>query len=122
MTSSARVALAAGTVAATLAGVVPMVSHGPATTNRAAVTATTGTTLVVPKAATVLVGQANGSQALARAVHLTVVRSSDGATLFTGTLATFHTLPVVAGAKLVLKVQRPSGFTGATAGASLRFA
>ena len=48
-----------------------------------------------------------------------LVRAADGATLFTGSLATFHTLPVVAGTKLVVTVQKPAGYAGVRAGAAL---
>lgn len=115
--TSARLLIATGTVAASLAGVVPLVGHGSAAT-MPSVSADRGATLVVPAGAKVLTGMATGSTRLAREVRMTVVRSSDGATLFTGSLATFHTLSVVPGTRLVVSVTRPAGARGA-AGSSL---
>jgi hypothetical protein len=115
--TSARALLAAGTVAASLAGVVPIVGHGSAATSPS-VSADRGATLVVPKGASVLTGLPTGSARLAREVRMTVVRVSDGATHFTGSLATFHALSVVPGTKLLVSVERPQGARGA-AGSSL---
>ena len=63
----------------------------------------------------------SGSPALASRARLTVTRSTDGATLFTGSLATFHSLRVTPGSSLVLRVQKPAGFGGLRAGAALRW-
>jgi hypothetical protein len=41
--------------------------------------------------------------------------------LFTGSVSTFRSLPVTAGTTLVLRVQKPVGFTGLQAGALLRW-
>jgi hypothetical protein len=76
-------------------------------------------TVVVPAGSRVLRGTAFGSRSYGKLVRLTVVRAADGATLFTGSLATFHTLPVVAGTKLVVTVQKPAGYAGVRAGAAL---
>ena len=64
-------------------------------------------------------GTAFGSRAYGKQVRLTIIRAADGATLFTGSLATFHALPVVAGTKLVVRVQRPAGNADPRAGATL---
>lgn len=123
--TSPRVLLVAGSVAASLAGIVPAVGHGGQTAvqqTRAGLTvsaAAAETTVVVPAAKTVLRGQAFGNDAYAKRVHLTVTRSSDGATLFTGSLATFRALPVAAGTKLVVSVQPPAGGVARRAGAAL---
>ena len=77
--------------------------------------------VVVPAGALHLAGAASGSHALANRVRLSVVRTSDGATLFTGSLATFHSLPVEAGTKLELRVAKPGGYAGLRAGAALRW-
>jgi len=52
-------------------------------------------------------------------VRLTIVRAVDGATLFTGSLGTFHALPVVAGTKLDVRVQQPPTAGTLQAGATL---
>lgn len=128
--NSPRLLLAVGSVAASLAGVVPAIDHStasaaPVQSSRAGLTvaaADASSTVVVPAGTSVLRGTAFGSPALARQIRLSVVRASDGATLFTGSLATFHTLPVVAGTKLVVVVQRPDGYAGLNAGAALSWA
>ena len=130
--TSPKLLLAAGSVAASLAGIGPAVTHGassaPVRAGSAGVTvsatdlragAAVDTSLTVPAGSTQLVGAAAGSPVLASRVHLTVTRSSDGATLFTGSLATFHTLPVRAGTGLVVSVQRPAGYAGLKARAVL---
>ena len=127
-----KLLLAAGSVAASLAGIGPAVTHGaasaPVRAGSAGVTvsatdlragATVDSTLSVPAGATQLVGAAVGSPVLAGRVHLTVKRASDGATLFTGSLATFHSLPVRAGTGLVVSVQKPAGYAGLKARAVL---
>ncbi|MDX6477175.1 MAG: hypothetical protein QOH95_2686 [Gaiellaceae bacterium] len=134
--TSTRLVLAAGSIAATLAGIVPMLPHdataaaSPLRVGAAGVAVsvqqlpggkTAGVTLVVPKGASALSGAATGSTALAARSRLTVTRSADGATLFTGSLATFRTLPVVAGSSLVVRVQKPTGFGGLRAGALLNW-
>jgi hypothetical protein len=68
-----------------------------------------------------LSGSSSGSPALAGRVHVTVLRAADGAVLFTGSLATFRTLPVQAGTKLVISVQRAYGYAGLKASALLRW-
>jgi hypothetical protein len=78
-------------------------------------------TLVVPAGTRNLSGVASGSPRLAALSRLTLTRSSDGATLFTGSVATFRSLPVTAGSSLVLRIQKPSGFAGLKAGALLRW-
>ena len=127
--------LAAGTAAATLAGIVPVLSSrpaaaGPMRVDTAGVTVSVqavhaassdAATVVVPEGVTSLTGAASGSPALAARARLTVTRSTDGATLFVGSLATFRSLPVVSGASLVVRVQKPIGFTGLRAGALLRW-
>jgi hypothetical protein len=84
--------------------------------------ATGSATLVVPASASALTGAASGSPVLANRVRLTVVRTSDGATLFTGSLATFHALAVSPGTQLEVRVAKPLGFRGLRAGAMLRWA
>jgi len=126
--TSARALITAGTIAATLAGVVPALSHGgqaaaaPVQASAAGISidaADASSTVVVPAGRRVLRGTAFGSRSYGRLVRLTVVRAADGATLFTGSLATFHTLPVVAGTKLVVSVQKPAGYAVVRAGAAL---
>ena len=129
--TSPRLLLAVGSVAATLVGIVPVLSNGaaagvgPLQVGAAGVTVTveqihagqsSSVTLVVPAA-----GVASGSPRLAARSMLTVTRSSDGATLFTGSVATFRSLPVTAGSSLVLSVQKPTGFNGLAAGSQLRW-
>ncbi|HEY8644720.1 MAG TPA: hypothetical protein VIL77_02445 [Gaiellaceae bacterium] len=134
--TSPRLLLAAGSVAATLAGIVPVLSNGaaaatgPLQVGAAGVAVSVGqlpggrasrVTLVVPAGVRSLSGVASGSPRLAALARLTVTRSSDGATLFTGSVATFRSLPVTAGSSLVLRVQKPVGFAGLKAGAQLRW-
>lgn len=134
--TSPRLLLAAGSVAATLAGIVPVLSHGPAAAQALQVSAagvtvsgaqlvagrSYDTQVLVPAGATSLAGAASGSPALAARVRVVLTRSSDGAILFTGSLATFRSLPVVAGTALALRVQKPAGFDGLRAVARLRWA
>ena len=135
MTSS-RLLLAAGTAAAAVASVAPAVTHAganaaaPVRATPAGVTvsatamrdgATARARVVVPAGVTELAGAASGRAALAARVRLTIVRSSDGATLFTGSLATFHALPVTAGAALEVRVQKPVRHTSRKAGAVLQW-
>jgi hypothetical protein len=49
------------------------------------------------------------------------LRAADGAILFTGSLATFRTLPVRSGTTLVVRVQRAPGYAGLRAGGMLRW-
>ena len=115
-------------MAATLAGIVPVLDHGgqaaaaPLQASAAGISikaADATTAVVVPAGRSVLRGTAFGSRAYGTQVRLTIVRAADGATLFTGSLRTFHTLPVAAGTKLVLRVDRPAGNHGPRAGAAL---
>ncbi|HZT92754.1 MAG TPA: hypothetical protein VFA05_12005 [Gaiellaceae bacterium] len=110
----ARLLLATGTVAASLAGVAPVVSHEASAASGPVVRAGSPTTLVVPKGARVLRGLPTGSAGAARDLRMTVVRASDGAVLFTGSPATFHLLPVVAGTKLVVTVHGSSRAAGSS--------
>ena len=134
--TSPRLLLAVGSVAATLVGIVPVLSNGaaagvgPLQVGAAGVTVTveqihagqsSSVTLVVPAGVRNLAGGASGSPRLAARSMLTVTRSSDGATLFTGSVATFRSLPVTAGSSLVLRVQKPTGFNGLAAGSQLRW-
>jgi hypothetical protein len=131
--TSPRLLLAAGSVAASLVGIAPVVSQG-ATTGSAPIrvgaegiavsagqiaAAGARATLVVPEGVTRLAGSVSGSPALAARTRLTVARRSDGATIFTGSLATLRSLPVSAGTALVVSVQRPAGFAGLKAVAML---
>ena len=123
-------------LAAPVAGIAPVLSHGATAAQPLQVGskgvavsvqqlsdgAAAGVKLVVPAGATELSGTASGSPALASRARLTVTRSTDGATLFTGSLATFHSLPVSAGSSLVLRVEKPAGFGGLRADATFRWA
>jgi hypothetical protein len=133
--TSPRLLLAAGSVAATLAGIVPVLSHGAAAATGLQVGAAGvvvsveslpagrafSSPLVVPAGVRSLSGVASGSPRLAALTRLTVTRSTDGATLFAGSVATFRSLPVTPGASLVLHLQKPVGFRGLAAGAQLRW-
>jgi hypothetical protein len=131
---SPKLLLAAGSAAASLAGVVPSVTHGPATeplhSGAAGVAVTAGSLRVgaptsvrvdVPVGVSQLTGSSSGSPALAGRVHVIVLRAADGAILFTGSLATFRTLPVRPGTTLVVRVQRAPGYAGLRAGGMLRW-
>ena len=122
--TSAKLLLAAGSVAASLAGIGPAVTHGASGAADPMMLSAAGskTTLTVPAGATTIVGRTTGSPALAERTRVTVTRASDGATLFTGSLATFRSLPVQAGTALVVQVQKPTGFAGLRASAQLRWA
>jgi hypothetical protein len=117
--TSSRILLAAGTVAAALASVGPVVAHG--SNGAAALRLEPGTKVevVVPAAAQLLRGKVSGSPALAKRTHVTVVRASDGATVFTGSLATLRSLGVKPGTRLVVRVDRPAGFAGLRAASAL---
>jgi hypothetical protein len=117
--TSSRILVAAGTVAAALASVGPVVAHG--SNGAAALRLEPGTKVdvVVPAAAKLLRGKVWGSPALAERSHVTVVRAADGATVFTGSLATLRTLRVKAGTKLVVRVDRPDGFAGLRASTAI---
>jgi hypothetical protein len=130
-----RLLLAAGSVAASLVAVAPVGLHSTSAASAPLRVASTGiavsvsqiaaqgdhTMLVVPEGMTHLAGTDSGSPALASRTRMTIVRSSDHATVFTGSLATFTTLPVAAGTKLIVSVQKPAGMAGLTAGALLRW-
>lgn len=117
----ARLLLAAATTAAAVVGIVPAVhggaaqASGPLTVGESSAT----TTLVVPRSAKLLTGRTAGSAAVAARTRLTVVRASDGATLFTGSLATFSSLRVAPGTKLQVKVERPAAYSGLKADTAL---
>ena len=131
--TSPRLLLAAGSVAASLVGIAPLAAPGatpgsaPIRVGSAGIAVSVGqiaragarAKLVVPTGATKLAGTFSGSPALAARTRLTVARSSDGATIFTGSLATLHSLPVSAGTALVVSVQRPAGYAGLKAVAML---
>lgn len=131
--TSPRLLLAAGSVAASLVGIGPAVSPGttpgsaPIRVGAAGIAVSTGqiaaagarAKLVVPKGATKLAGSISGSPALAARTRVTVARSSDGATIFIGSLATLHSLPVSAGTAIIVSVQRPAGYAGLKAVAML---
>jgi hypothetical protein len=134
--TSPRLLLAAGSVAATLAGIVPVLSHGAAAATEPLQVGAAGVvvsvdgltagrasavTLVVPAGSHSLEGTVSGSPRLAALSRLTVRRSSDGAMLFIGSVATFRSLPVTGGSSLVLQVRKPVGFAGLSAGAQLRW-
>jgi hypothetical protein len=130
--TSPRLLLAAGSVAASLVGIAPLALHStsaPIRVGAAGIALSAGriaaagahATLVVPSGKTSLVGTASGSSAVASRTRLTITRSSDGATVFTGSLATFRSLPVSAGTALVVSVQRPAGMAGLKAVALLRW-
>lgn len=132
--TSPRLLLAAGTVAATVAGLGPAVTNGapvaPLRVGAEGVAISLGQVraaapaelpVVVPQGVTRLSGSTTGSPALAARTHLTVVRSSDGATLFTGSPATFGSLPVTAGTQLRIHIAIPAGFRALKAAAMLRW-
>ncbi len=131
-----RLFLAAGTAAAAVISAAPVMSHSgaaasaPVRAGAAGVAIAAGhlrdgasasSAVAVPTGVTALTGLASGSPVLANRVRLTVVRTSDGATLFTGSLATFHKLPVTAGATLQVRIQKPAGYAGLQAGAVLQW-
>ena len=118
-----RLLLAAGTVAASLIAIAPGLAHNNKGTADSPLRlgATGSSTLVVPAGMTQLTGVAWGSPAVDSHTRLTVVRSSDGAKLFIGSLSTFHALPVTVGTKLELRVQRPVAYAGLKAGTVLQF-
>jgi len=133
--TSPRLLLAAGSVAASLAGIGPVVVHGSAAAAPLRVGAegvavsvaqlrggaSQAVRVDVPAGVSRLSGAASGSPALAARVRLQVVRRSDRAVLFTGSLATFRSLPVASGASLVVRVQKPVGFGGSNAATVLRW-
>ena len=131
---SPKLLLAAGSAAASLAGVVPAVTHGsavePLRSGAAGVAVSAGSLRAgasktvrvdVPVGVSQLSGSSSGSTALAGRVHVTVLRAADGAILFTGSLATFRTLPVQAGTTLVVRVVRGPGYAGLKASGMLRW-
>jgi hypothetical protein len=119
---TSKILLAGATAAAALLSAAPAVVHGQPSSSGLVVSAgDRSASVVVPKAAHVLRGAVSGSPALAARTRLTIVRTTDGATLFTGSLATFHSLPVSAGASLEVEVQRPAGYSRLQASAALRW-
>ncbi len=120
--TSPRLLLVAGTVAASLTAIGPVFTHnGPATASPLRVGATGSSALVVPAGVSILSGTAWGSPAVDARTHLTVVRVSDGAKLFIGSLSSFHGLPVRSGMKLEVRVERPAAYAGLKAGTVLQF-
>jgi hypothetical protein len=121
--TSPRLLLAAGTVAASLTAIGPGFAHnGPASSASPLRVGTTGaSTLVVPAGASTLAGTAWGSPAVAARTHVTIVRVSDGAKLFIGSLQSFHSLPVETGTTLQVRIDRPAAYAGLKAGTVLRF-
>lgn len=116
--TSPRLLLAAGSAAAALAGVVPVVSHGAAA-EPLRVSSGTSTTIVVPAGATRLVGVPSGSPAVASRTRVTVTRVGDDATMFIGSLATLRSLPVRSGMRLVVRTSQPRGLGGLSAATRL---
>ena len=134
--TSARLLLAAGSVAAALVGVAPVLAQSGSTSTSPLQVGQKGVvvsvaqlqgkgsaiaTVVAPADAARLTGTASGSPALAAQSRLTIVRVSDGATLFMGSLSTFRSLAVPPGTKLQLRVQKPAGFSRLRAGALLQW-
>ena len=131
--TSPKLLLAAGSIAASLVGIAPAVTHGttaPVRTSATGLTVAAGalragapvsTSVSVPAGMTQLTGSASGSPALAGRIRLTVRRATDGALLFTGSLASFRALPVRAGTPLVVSLRRPAGYDGLKASAVLQW-
>ena len=131
--TSPKLLLAAGSIAASLAGIGPAVTHGttaPVRTSPAGLTVAAGalragasvtTAVSVPAGKTRLVGTASGSPALAGRIRLTVRRATDGAVLFTGSLATFRDLQVQAGTPLLVSLRKPAGYGGLKASGMLQW-
>lgn len=121
--TSPRLLLVAGTVAASLTAIGPVFAHsGPASSSSPLRVGTTGSsTLVVPAGAAMLSGEAWGSPAVGARTHLTIVRVSDGAKLFIGSLQSFHGLPVDGGTTLQVRIDRPVAYAGLNAGTVLQF-
>jgi hypothetical protein len=128
---SAKLMASAGTLVATALG-LPVAHAGHATApaplrvgvegvvvSADAVRAPAATDVVVPATAATLVADRAGSPAAAGRIRLTVTRNADGATLFTGTLATFERLPVSAGERLTVHVERSGAAHGLRASATL---
>lgn len=117
-----RLLLAAGTAAAALGSLGPLGYSGAAAAGPLQVGGRTGTTaVVVPSTAHLLTARASGSVAVAAQTRVTVVRTTDGATLFTGSLATFKALQVAPGTSLQVRVQRPARYAGLKAAAMLQW-
>ncbi|HZQ81087.1 MAG TPA: hypothetical protein VFB25_03810 [Gaiellaceae bacterium] len=131
-----RLLLAAGTAAAALVASGPAITHAGASpaaplrvgddgvsvsvaSLRGGASATAS--IVVPRGDSKLVGTHSGSPAVDDRTQLRIVRVSDGATLFTGSLGTFGELPVVAGTALRVVVSKPVGFSRLQAAAVLRW-
>jgi hypothetical protein len=131
------VVVAAGTLAASVLSLAPF-SQEHRVASRAAVTAGAAgvavtaerlpldaretTTVEAPAGVAALAATTAGSPALASHVRLTIVRDSDSATLFVGSLASFRSLPVAAGDKLRVTVVRDGGYRGLHAATRLTWA
>ena len=113
-----RLLLAAGTVAASLVAIGPVLANNgspAASPDSLRVGATGSSMLVVPADASMLSGTAFGRAAIGTRIHLTIERVPDGATLFTGSVRSFHGLPVAAGTTLRVQM-RPAGRVRGPAG------
>lgn len=117
--TATRLLLAAGTAAAAVVGIGPAVHGGSASGPLTVGDSSATRTIVVPQSAKLLTGQTVGSHAVAARTRLTVVRATDGATLFTGSLATFTSLRVAPGTKLQVRVERPAAYAGLRADETL---
>jgi hypothetical protein len=137
--TSPRLLLAAGTVAASLVGIAPAANGhagpraqpGPVAVRPEGVAVAidslrhgieAGAVIVVPDGVTALAAERAGNPAVAARVRLTIVRETDGATIFVGSLATFRSLPVAAGDRLRVTVERDGSYRGLHASAALRWA
>jgi hypothetical protein len=120
--TNTRLLLAAGTAAAALGSLGPLVHGGAVAVGPLRVGGHSGTTaVVVPPTAHLLTAQASGSRAVAAQTRVTVLRTADGATLFTGSLATFKALQVAPGTSLQVRVQRPARYAGLKAASVLQW-
>ena len=109
-------------MAASLMAIGPGFAHNaPATDSPLRVGATGSSALVAPAGVSILSGTAYGSPAVDAGTHLTVVRVSDGAKLFIGSLSSFHGLSVQPGMKLQVRIDRPAAYAGLKAGTVLQF-
>jgi hypothetical protein len=120
--TSTRLLLAAATAAAALGSVGPLGHGGADAAGPLQVGGRTGTTaVVVPAGRHLLTAQTLGSVAVAAQTRVTVVRTADGATLFTGSLATFKALQVAPGTSLQVRVQRPARYAALKAASVLQW-
>jgi hypothetical protein len=129
--NSSRILITAGTVAATLVGIVPVANDNSARPGAISVDRTgiavvadalqgsAATAVIVPAGVTQLDGVATGSPTVAKHVTVRLVRVADGATLFVGTLATFRSLQVAPGDRLRLSFTPGAGYRGLHAAARL---